>query len=285
MDKLQYDSLYKFFVSLGIILIALPIVALAYLINGDLVLISQTEFDALSEYSQKTIMYRESLTSYFTNMFPWICLIFMCIGGLFLCYGVYKWQTVQNNLDKKLNAEATMQALSLMEMNSKEIEDKVEAEVKEDVSAEMCDETNSSTVETQMNRIDKYKEIEDQSYNFFATRYARTYGFKRNIRMGKHHYDFIGVSKNDDTDLIVEVKYFGVASMVSRRLHEMLWRLHEAGSNYKAIAHRECKLIVFIVTPKEQLPQLERQVETRVQQLFPEYAKTIEIRCMAEEAL
>ena len=285
MDKLQYDSLYKFLVSLGIIFIAFPIAALAYVISGDLVLISQTEFDALSDYSQKTIMYREALISYFANIFPWICLVFMCCGGLLLCYGVYKWQTVQNNLDKKLDAEATMQALSLMEMNSKEIEDKVEAEVKEDVSAEMCNETNSSTEDTQTNRIDKYKEIEDRCYNFFTTRYARTYSFKRNIRMGKHHYDFIGVSKNDDTDLIVEVKYCGVAPMVSKRLHEMFWRLHEAGSNYKTIAHRDCNLIIFIVTPKEQLPQLERQVETRVQQLSPEYAKVIEIRCMAEEAL
>ena len=52
MDKLQYDSLYKFLVSLGIILIALPIAALVYLLNSEPILISQSDFDALSEYSQ-----------------------------------------------------------------------------------------------------------------------------------------------------------------------------------------------------------------------------------------
>lgn len=39
MDKLQYDSLYKFLVSLGIILIALPIAALVYLLNSEPILI------------------------------------------------------------------------------------------------------------------------------------------------------------------------------------------------------------------------------------------------------
>ena len=49
-----------------------------------------------------------------------------------LVYGLHKWKAVQKNLDKKLDTEATMQTLSLMEMSSKEVEAKVEAEVKEE---------------------------------------------------------------------------------------------------------------------------------------------------------
>ena len=33
MDKLQYDNLYKFLVSLGIVLIVLPVAALVFLFN------------------------------------------------------------------------------------------------------------------------------------------------------------------------------------------------------------------------------------------------------------
>lgn len=285
MDKLQYDSLYKFLVSLGIILIALPIAALAYLINGDVVLISQTEFDALSEYSQQTIMYRESLTSYFANMFPWICVVFICCGVFLLCYGVYKWKAVQKNLDKKLDAEATMQALSLMEMSSEEIEDKVEAEVKEDVSTEVNGETTPTTVDAQLNRINKYKEIEDHCYNFFTARYARNYSFKRNVRMGNYIYDFIGVSQSDDKDLIVDVKYWEATSTVFGRLHNLSWRLFNAGANYRTIARRDCRLIAVIVTPKEQLARLESLVEGRIRQSNVENSPEIEIKCMAEEAL
>ena len=51
VDKLQYDSLYKFLVSLGVVLIALPITAFIFLSNSAALIISQSEYEALSEYS------------------------------------------------------------------------------------------------------------------------------------------------------------------------------------------------------------------------------------------
>lgn len=49
LDKLQYDSLYKFLVSLGVVLIALPITALIFLENGTMHIISKLEYENLSE--------------------------------------------------------------------------------------------------------------------------------------------------------------------------------------------------------------------------------------------
>lgn len=43
MDKLQYDSFYKFLVSLGMLLITLPVLAFLYVLNMDCKLISQSE--------------------------------------------------------------------------------------------------------------------------------------------------------------------------------------------------------------------------------------------------
>lgn len=285
MDKLQYESLYKFLVSLGIILITLPIVALAYLLNRDPVLISQTDFNELSEYSQKIIEYRNSLTSYFVDIFPWFGAIFICLGFFLLVYGIYKWKAVQKNLDKKLDAEATMQTLSLMEMSIKEVDAKVEAEVKEDVSVEAIGKTAPTATDTQFSQINKYKEIEDLCYDYFSTRYSKKYCFKRNIRMGKHHYDFIGVSQSDNIDLIVEVKYWRNPSDISRRLFDVFHRIYDAGVNYETIAHRNFRIIVVIITSKEQLPQLERLVESGLQRMETENHDKIEIKCMAEEAL
>lgn len=285
MDKLQYDSLYKFLVSLGLILIALPIAALVYLLNGEPILISQTAFSELSEYSQQLIGYRNSLTAHFVNIFPWLGAIFICIGTFLLVYGIYKWKAVQNNLDKKLNAEATMQTLSLMEMSNKEIEDKVEAEVKEDVAAETINEMSPTSIDTHLIRINKYKEIEDLCYNYFVTRYSKKYSFKRNIRMGKYHYDFIGVSQADNIDLIFEVKYWESSTEISKRLYDVFYRFHDAGINYETITHRNFRIIVVIVTSKEQLPQLERLVESRLQRMETSNTDKIEIRCMAKEVL
>lgn len=285
MDKLQYDSLYKFLVSLGIILITLPIAALAYMLSGEPILISQTDFNGLSEYSQQIIEYRNSLTSYFVDVFPWFFWIFICLGAILLVYGLRKWKAVQKNLDKKLDAEATMQTLSLMEMSSKEVEAKVEAEVKEDVSVETIETTEFTATDDHLSRINKYKEIEDLCYNYFDARYSKKYNFKRNIRMGRYRYDFIGVSQADNIDLIVEVKYWRNSLETSRRLFNVFHHIYDAGVNYETIAHRNFKIIVVIITSKEQLPQLERLVESRLQEIGTENNGKFEIKCMAEEAL
>ena len=49
MDKLQYDSLYKFLVSLGTVLIALPIAAFIFLANQSTLIISKMEYEILSD--------------------------------------------------------------------------------------------------------------------------------------------------------------------------------------------------------------------------------------------
>lgn len=285
MDKLQYDSLYKFLVSLGIILIALPIAALVYLLNSEPILISQTDFDALSEYSQQMIVHRDSITTYFIDIFPWFGGIFFCLGVLFLGYGIYKWASVQKNLDKKLDAEATMQTLSLMEMSAKEVDAKVEEEVSEETSADTVDEPPPISEDTHLCQINRYKEIEDLCYSYFTTRYSKSYTFKQNIRMGKYHYDFIGVSQNDNIDLLVEVKYWKLPTYISGRLQDLSYRLFNAGVNYETIAHRNFRILIVIVTTKEQLPQLERLVETHMRRSDNEFSNKIEVKCIAEEAL
>lgn len=60
MDKLQYDSFYKFLVSLGIILIAAPVLCLYFVVNNqEQLLISQNEYEALSEASLFLLQERE----------------------------------------------------------------------------------------------------------------------------------------------------------------------------------------------------------------------------------
>lgn len=285
MDKLQYDSLYKFLVSLGIILISLPIAALVYLLNSEPILISQADFNSLSEYSQQVIGHRESMTSYFIDIFPWFCTIFICFGIFFLSYGIYKWTSVQKNLDKKLDAETTIQTLNLMEMSIKEVEEKVEAEVSEETSTKIVNPPSTVASDPHLSQVNRYKEIEDLCYSYFTTRYSKSYTFKQNIRMGKYHYDFIGVSQNDNIDLLVEVKYWKFPTYISGRLQDVSCRLFNAGVNYETIAHRNFRLLIVIVTTKEQLPQLERLVETHMRRSDNEFSNKIEVKCIAEEAL
>lgn len=102
--------------------------------------------------------------------------------------------------------------------------------------------------------------------------------------MGKYCYDFIGVSNLNNIDLIFEIKYLKIAAGSSRRIYAVFERVYDSAINYETIAHRNCRCIVVIVTPKEELPRLENIVETYCK-THRESANRIEIKCMAEESL
>ena len=102
--------------------------------------------------------------------------------------------------------------------------------------------------------------------------------------MGKYCYDFIGVSKLNNIDLIFEIKYLKIAAGNSRRIYDVFERVYDSGVNYETIAHRNFRCIVVMVTPKEELPRLENIVETYCK-APRENASRIEIKCMAEESL
>lgn len=286
MDKLQYDNLYKFFVSLGIVLIVLPVAALVFLFNMEPILISQADYDLLSEFSLQMIANRNELTAYFIKMFPWFADSLFFIGVVLLLVGIFKWVGLQNNLDKKsfADTEAALQALKALTMSNAEITAKVDEEVKEAAVIETTTSSFSPDENAHSSAINKYIEIEELCFNYFTKRYAKKYSFERNIRMGKYCYDFIGVSKLDNIDLIFETKYMKIAAGNSRRIYDVFERVYDSGINYETIAHRNFKCVVVIVTPKEELPRLENIVETYCK-AHRENASRIEIKCMAEESL
>lgn len=284
MDKLQYDNLYKFLVSLGIVLIILPVAALVFLFNMEPILISQADYDLLSEFSLQMIANRNELTSYFISIFPWFAGSLICIGVGVLLIGICNWVGLQKNLDKKLDAETAIQTLNLLKMNSAEVTAKIEEEVKETAAIETPTPPVSPVVNDHSSAMNKYIEIEDLCFNYFTKRYAKKYSFEQNIRMGKYCYDFIGVSKLDNIDIIFEIKYMKIAAGNSRRIYDLFERVYDSGVNYETIAHRNFRCVVVMVTPKEELPRLENIVETYCK-AYRENANRIEIKCMAEESL
>lgn len=284
MDKLQYDNLYKFLVSLGIVLIILPVAALVFLFNMEPILISQADYDLLSEFSLQMIANRNELTSYFISIFPWFAGSLICIGVGVLLIGICNWVGLQKNLDKKLDAETAIQTLNLLKMNSAEVTAKIEEEVKETAAIETPTPPVSPVVNDHSSAMNKYIEIEDLCFNYFTKRYAKKYSFERNIRIGKYCYDFIGVSKLDNIDIIFEIKYMKIAAGNSRRIYDLFERVYDSGVNYETIAHRNFRCVVVMVTPKEELPRLENIVETYCK-AYRENANRIEIKCMAEESL
>lgn len=286
MDKLQYDNLYKFLVSLGIVLIIVPVAALAFLLNMEPLLISQVDYDSLSDFSLQMIANRNEITSYFISVFPQFAVAFIVAGVSVLIIGIVKWVGLQKNLDKKSFADtkAALQALNALTMSKAEVILKADEEVKEAAVIESPTLPFPPDESARLSAIDKYIKIENLCFNYFTKRYAKKYSFERNIRIGKYCYDFIGVSKLDNIDLVFEIKYIKVAAGNSRRIYDIFERAYNSGTNYETIAHRNFKCVVVIVTPKEELPRLENIIEAYCK-AHRENASRIEIKCMAEESL
>lgn len=81
------------------------------------------------------------------------------------------------------------------------------------------------------------------------------------------------------------MKYWRIFLEVSRRLFDVSHRIYDAGVNCETITHQYFKINIVIITLKEQLPQLECLVESRLQRLETENNDKFEIKCIAEEAL
>lgn len=288
MNKLEYDNLYKFLVSLGIVLIALPLAVIIYFYNLNPILISQTDYELLSEYSLQMITNRNQLLSTFIKVFPWFAAISILIGVILIICGIYKWFFIQKKLDKKLDSETTIKALDELQVSAEEVSEKVKKETEEiddlDDNKEMQHNNLAQDKHPQIKALEKYYEIEDLCFNYFTKKYIKNFDFKRNIRIGNTYYDFIGVSLNDEPDLVFEIKYCRQAAGMSPRLYQTFDKIYDMGLKYQTVAHRDFKCIVVIITPKEHLARMENIVETYCK-AHKETASHIQIKCMAEESL
>ena len=93
MDKLEYDSLHKFLVSLGVIFIALPFVVLYFVFSNDVILISQIDFDGLSQYSQNLLQQQSFLWKIVIIVLPIISLTV----NLFIYTAIHAIPSFENN--------------------------------------------------------------------------------------------------------------------------------------------------------------------------------------------
>ena len=278
MDKLQYDSFHKFMVSLGIILITLPIVAYIFLIKSEPIILSQNDFNTLSTFSLKNISEKEHIIEIFTRYLSFSSIILILLGSVLIIYGCKKWSKIQKQLDAQIEYDTTIKQINAQKMSVTEIALKTAEEVLEAENVEDCDEITSNipnTISTSQNHMLKYMQIEDSCFSKMSEQYSKKYNLKRYLRIGKYEYDFIGISKKD---LIFEVKYWRqIPSM--QMLKSTLQRLFSSGVNYENNARRNFKIILIIVSPREKINRIKSKMVDK------NFRFNIEIRYIAEEDL
>lgn len=279
MDKLEYDSLHKFLVSLGVIFIALPFVVLYFVFSNDVTLISQLDFDGLSLYSQNLLQQQGCLWKIAIIVLPIVCIVLFVAGVILLVIGIINWGKVQKNLDAVIEADRIRHELDNEKMKNSEIFKKATEEVREN---EMQANTSEHSA------IIKHLDIEDRYFakilNEWPIWKRRRYSFWRNIKIGKYEYDGVAVSTTDNIDLIFEIKYWRQPRTI-QMLRISLERLYKAGANYETLKHRNFSCVLAIVAPESSISSIKKWVESLSHEGAEYDISKIQIQYIAEETI
>ena len=279
MDKLEYDSLHKFLVSLGVIFIALPFVVLYFIFSNDVTLISQIDFDGLSLYSQNLLQQQSYLWRIAIIVLPVICIVLFVVGSILLIIGISNWRKVQNNLDAVIAADRIQRELDTERMKNSEIVEKATEEVKE---------YETQTNMPEHSAIIKHLDIEERYFtktiNEWPAWKRRRYSFWRNIKIGNYEYDVVAVSSIDNIDVIFEIKYWR-QPRTTQMLRKSLERLYNAGVNYEKLKCRNFTCVLAIVAPEASISSMRRWVESLSHEGAEYDISKIKIEYIAEETI
>ena len=282
MEKLHYDSFYKFLVSLGVILITFPIVAFVFVVNREILLLSQIEYDNLSVFSIESIQQRKQLYDFIITWLPLITIVSIPIGIVFIIIGGIKWYCMQLQLDAQIKADTIMKQIKANNMSTTEIVAKAVEEITEAEAEAMGQVTENPARPLQHEKILKYMEIEDLCYAKAVKEYSKSYYLKKNIRIGNCEYDFIAVSKKDNIDILFEVKYWRQIPP-THITNSLASKIFSAGQNYEMETHRNFHCVIIIVVPKQHLERIKDNLVTRIENSKVNW--TTEIQYIAEEDL
>ena len=252
MDKLQYDSFYKFIVSVGIVLTIAPLFCLHYLISGSYdIIITQEEADNLSNISSDLL---NTKMKYMQNIFKYLpitCIIIIIIGIIFTTWGCYKWLQIQKTLDRITKLDLEEKELHLQKMSAQEIAEKV---INEDI--ENHEKANSTSqilhsYSTASARIRKAFQIEDACYNYLKNKLKRNYNVHQNVKVDNCEYDIVASSKHDNIDLLYEIKYWSTPINSKALLVRLINQIEKRGATYENTAHRNFRFIILIISPED----------------------------------
>lgn len=195
MGNINYDSFYKFLVSLGIILVILPLTVLIFLTTNSFDLqITAADLTQYTPTAQKVIAWRQSLPLLIEEKSTW-----WIIGGVNICgvclilYGLIKWHELQkiDDIFKKREVEKQKEAIekNTVKMSDEQIIQKTNFEYGPSAA------------------VMKGFIIEQKFFDFVKNT-KKTYIVKSNIMIGTFEYDVIAfANKTFEKDYVYEVKY------------------------------------------------------------------------------
>lgn len=234
MNKPEYSDLYKFMVSLGVILLSfailLPWLFLREPFDG---LVTASQITELTSTAQTLVISRQTTGLWLIRNIVWISSIPAVIGCLALGGGLYLWQRKQKNIDQKDELELEKLRLEVQNMSPEQIALKVVRETEEQVQDRSIEESQPTETVEKINIINKYFEIERGLVEKLNVCFGAP-NVRSNQQIGDNQIDMI-VRIGSYERLFIEVKYITNPSNLRTSLQKTADMLDVVVSKYNSL--------------------------------------------------
>ena len=272
MEKLQYDSFYKFLVSLGLVLIITPFIGVYYLLNySNENLLTVNKYTELSQKSLGIIEKKENILNLFLTLAPYIFIFTTILGIFLLIYGIIKWKNLQKEIDEQTTIKTKVERTQLEKLTANEVLQKIESE----------EEINTKDKKQIYNRIQDAIMAEGFCFEYLSNQLSKDYIVEQNVRIDNSIFDMVALSKKNKNDLIYEIKYYREEPDLHKYKY-ILDRLEKLKEVYEKSMNKTCKATLLIIIPSSSYERITRYLKNYQNQVLNsnikiEYLKISEI--------
>lgn len=272
MEKLQYDSFYKFLVSLGLVLIIAPFIGVYYLLNySNENLLTVNKYTELSQKSLGIIEKKENILNLFLTLAPYIFIFTTILGIFLLIYGIIKWKNLQKEIDEQTTIKTKVERTQLEKLTANEVLQKIESE----------EEINTKDKKQIYNRIQDAIMAEGFCFEYLSNQLSKDYIVEQNVRIDNSIFDMVALSKKNKSDLIYEIKYYRERPDLHKYKY-ILDRLEKSKEVYEKSMNKTCKATLLIIIPSSSYERITRYLKNYQNQFLNsnikiEYLKISEI--------
>ena len=260
MEKLKYDSLYKFIVSIGIVIIILPFIFLfGVLNNNDIVLIEENEINQLTNTAKKIILLEQNYKYVVLAnpiIFSIITLIFVISGLVIVIYGIIQWKNkVQKYEDKSRELSNKLLEKQIKTLTNEEKEEKIIEDIE---TPEIENKSTYLNDNIKKQQISKYVNIQESVYKKIRKEF-KEYKIFEEVRIDKQMYDCIALNTSSQYlyDYIFEIKYFSTIKAIKGKIKSLEELMMKEELLYYKNSKRFAKTVLIIIvenfSEKEQL--------------------------------
>lgn len=283
MSKIEYDSLYKFIVSIGIALCTLSVLAIYFsLQESSVLLIHEDELAQLTDTARQAISAKQHLACMLAySVLPFSIISFL-IGVIIVVRGIVMWHSRQKVQDEKQDIELQAAKLELQKATPAEKNEKILREALESANTDISEKTDDqldetlsiSEIKVEQNAVRKenempfaqfskqYRQVEAVVIAKIEHQLSYTHDIQTDVKIEGLVFDAVAVSKGNSPDYIFEIKYLHSAtSWNASKWSSVFLRMCQQEFAYLRKTERKVVPVLVIVTLQDQVKRIQAMAE------------------------